>query len=163
MENRVGPSKMTASQRINAKRLRKGLPITNTFTLQEIRTVLKEDQLYNLSDTRVNGLPETETYRPGLSAKGNPVVKSSAGETLQGRPLNQLEKDAILKKNPKAKIPKIVKFKTEADAGAYSNRLNNTTGKAAVEKGVMRNVNAKELKKLLTHTGKEPKEHMRMM
>mgnify|MGYP003114882548 CR=1 FL=1 len=150
MENRVGPSKMTASQRINAKRLRKGLPITNTFTLQEIRTVLKEDQLYNLSDTRVNGLPETETYRPGLSAKGNPVVKSSAGETLQGRPLNQLEKDAILKKNPKAKIPKIVKFKTEADAGAYSNRLNNTTGKAAVEKGVMRNVNAKELKKLLS-------------
>lgn len=60
---------MTASQRINAKRLRKGLPVTNKFTIEEVRDVLNNDQLYNLSDTRVNGLPETETYKAGFSKK----------------------------------------------------------------------------------------------
>jgi hypothetical protein len=151
MQDRVGPSKMTASQRINAKRLRQGLPVTNTFTIQEVRSVLKEDQLYNLSDTRVNGLPETETYRAGLSANNNPVVRSSAGEILQGRPLTTLEKDAAIKASPKKKPPKLVKFKTEADARVYANQLNNRTGKAAVEKGVMRNVDAnfQEMEQLL--------------
>jgi len=151
MQNRVGPSKMTASQRINAKRLRKGLPVTNTFTIEEVRSVLKEDQLYNLSDTRINGLPETETYRAGLSKNNNPIVKSSAGEILQGRPLTTLEKDAAIKANPKKKPPKLVKFKTEADARVYANQLNNRTGKAAVEKGVMRNVDAnfQEMEQLL--------------
>jgi len=151
MQDRVGPTKMTASQRINAKRLRQGLPVTNTFTIQEVRSVLKEDQLYNLSDTRVNGLPETETYRAGLSKNNNPIVKSSAGEILQGRPLTTLEKDAAIKANPKKKPPKLVKFKTEADARVYANQLNNRTGKAAVEKGVMRNVDAnfQEMEQLL--------------
>ena len=151
MQDRVGPTKMTASQRINAKRLRQGLPVTNTFTIEEVRSVLKEDQLYNLSDTRVNGLPETETYRAGLSKNNNPIVKSSAGEILQGRPLTTLEKDAAIKANPKKKPPKLVKFKTEADARVYANQLNNRTGKAAVEKGVMRNVDAnfQEMEQLL--------------
>ena len=151
VENRVGPSKMTASQRINAKRLRKGLPVTNNFTIEEVRSVLKEDQLYNLTDTRVNGLPETETYKADLSKAGNPIVRSSAGEVLQGRPLTVLEKDAEIKANPKKKPPKLVKFKTEADARVYANQLNNATGKAAVEKGVMRNVdgNFQEMQSLL--------------
>ena len=151
VENRVGPSKMTASQRINAKRLRKGLPVTNNFTIEEVRSVLKEDQLYNLTDTRVNGLPETGTYKADLSKAGNPIVRSSAGEVLQGRPLTVLEKDAEIKANPKKKPPKLVKFKTEADARVYANQLNNATGKAAVEKGVMRNVdgNFQEMQALL--------------
>ena len=151
VENRVGPSKMTASQRINAKRLRKGLPVTNSFTIEEVRSVLKEDQLYNLIDTRVNGLPETETYKAGLSKAGNPIIRSSAGEVLQGRPLTVLEKDAEIKANPKKKPPKLVKFKTEADARVYANQLNNATGKDAVEKGVMRNVdgNFQEMQSLL--------------
>ena len=151
VENRVGPSKMTASQRINAKRLRKGLPVTNNFTIEEVRSVLKEDQLYNLTDTRVNGLPETETYKADLSKAGNPIIRSSAGEVLQGRPLTVLEKDAEIKANPKKKPPKLVKFKTEADARVYANQLNNATGKAAVEKGVMRNVdgNFQEMQSLL--------------
>jgi len=151
VENRVGPSKMTASQRINAKRLRKGLPVTNNFTIEEVRSVLKEDQLYNLTDTRVNGLPETETYNADLSKAGNPIIRSSAGEVLQGRPLTVLEKDAEIKANPKKKPPKLVKFKTEADARVYANQLNNATGKAAVEKGVMRNVdgNFQEMQSLL--------------
>ena len=142
---------MTASQRINAKRLRKGLAVTNKFTIEEVRDVLNNDQLYNLSDTRVNGLPETETYKAGFSQKGNPVVRSSAGETLLGRPLTIAEKESALEANPKKKPPKTIKFKTEADARAYANQLNNTTNKAAVDKGVMRNVDAnyQEMENLL--------------
>ena len=151
MAEGVSPRNMTASQRINAKRMRKGLPPTKTFTIQEVKSVLNDQQLYNLTDTRLNGLPETETYKAGLSKNGNPVVYSSAGETLQGRPLTTLEKDAAIKKNPKKKPPKIVRFKTQADAIAYSNQLNNTTNRSAVNKGVMRNVNAdlKGLQQLL--------------
>tara|TARA_R100000353_G_scaffold9360_6_gene10665 strand:- start:1464 stop:9512 length:8049 start_codon:yes stop_codon:yes gene_type:complete len=151
LDDGVDLSDMTASQRINAKRLRKGLPVTNKFTIEEVRDVLNNDQLYNLSDTRVNGLPETETYKAGFSKKGNPVVRSSAGETLRGRPLTIAEKESALEANPKKKPPKIIKFKTEADARAYANQLNNTTNQAAVDKGVMRNVDAnyQEMENLL--------------
>ena len=75
---------MTASQRINAKRLRKGLPVTNNFTIEEVRSVLKEDQLYNLTDTRVNGLPETETYKAGLSKGWQPYYQEQCRRGASG-------------------------------------------------------------------------------
>lgn len=70
---------------------------------------------------------------------------------MRGRPLTIAEKESALEANPKKKPPKIIKFKTEADARAYANQLNNTTNQAAVDKGVMRNVDAnyQEMENLL--------------
>ena len=89
--NNTAPSKLTMSQRINKKRMAKGKTPTNSFTIEEVKGVLK-DKLGNIRTGEI----ETETYaattlkdKNGKSVRdknGNtiPVVQSSSGEVITG-------------------------------------------------------------------------------
>ena len=146
---------LTASQKINKKRLENGLPKANSFTLDEVLSVLKPDQIKNLADPRINGTPETETYRveTRVNRKGRPVfeVKSSAGEIITTRPTTKQEQtiSALTNKNKQPK--KQVKFASEAAARDWVNEQNSKVGTDRVSKGILRatDVNVSTLEALL--------------
>ena len=89
--NNTVPSKLTMSQRINKKRMAKGKTPTNSFTIEEVKSVLK-DKLGNIRTGEI----ETETYtattqkdKDGKSVRDKngktiPVVQSSSGEVITG-------------------------------------------------------------------------------
>jgi hypothetical protein len=151
----VPVSGLTASQKINKKRLEDGLPKANSFTLDEVLSVLKPDQIKNLADPRINGTPETETYRveTRVNRKGRPVfeVKSSAGEIITTRPTTKQEQtiSALTNKNKQPK--KQVKFASEAAARDWVNEQNSKVGTDRVSKGILRatDVNVSTLEALL--------------
>ena len=151
----VPTSGLTASQKINKKRLEDGLPKANSFTLEEVLSVLKPDQIKNLADPRINGTPETETYRveTRVNRKGRPVfeVKSSAGEIITTRPTTKQEQtiSALTNKNKQPK--KQVKFASEAAARDWVNEQNSKVGTDRVSKGILRatDVNVSTLEALL--------------
>ena len=137
-------ARMTASQKLNAKRMEQGKAPTNNFTLAEVKDVLG-DKLVNLTDTRVNGLPETETYRVEDRRKKkatvpNYVVVSSAGEVVRGRKLTPKEKQDYLDAGkPKKNMPRIVPFARNAgEAQAFANQANANTGISRVDESVYR-------------------------
>ena len=137
-------ARMTASQKINRQRLLDGKAASNNFTLQEAKDVLG-DKLVNLTDTRVNGLPETESYRVEDRRKRNAtvpnyVVVSSAGEVVRGRKLNPQEKQAYLETGrPKKNMPRIVPFGRNAgEAQAFADKANANTGIGRVDESVYR-------------------------
>jgi len=137
-------ARMTASQKLNAKRMEQGKAPTNNFTLAEVKDVLG-DKLVNLTDTRVNGLPETETYRVEDRRKKkatvpNYVVVSSAGEVVRGRKLTPKEKQDYLDAGkPKKNMPRIVPFARNAgEAQAFADQANANTGIGRVDESVYR-------------------------
>ena len=137
-------ARMTASQKINRQRLLDGKAASNNFTLQEAKGVLG-DKLINLTDTRINGLPETESYRVEDRRKRNAtvpnyVVVSSAGEVVRGRKLNPQEKQAYLETGrPKKNMPRIVPFGRNAgEAQAFADKANANTGIGRVDESVYR-------------------------
>ena len=150
-------ARMTASQKLNAKRMDQGKAPTNNFTLAEVKDVLG-DKLVNLTDTRVNGLPETETYRVEDRRKKkatvpNYVVVSSAGEVVRGRKLTPKEKQDYLDAGkPKKNMPRIVPFARNAgEAQAFANQANANTNIRRVDESVYRDkfVSGQFLKNIL--------------
>jgi len=89
--NNTVPSKLTMSQRINKKRMAKGKTPTNSFTIEEVKGVLK-DKLGNIRTGEI----ETETYKARTAKDKNgktiknkegkdvAVVVSSSGEVITG-------------------------------------------------------------------------------
>jgi len=148
-------SGLTASQKINKKRLENNLPKANSFTLDEVLSVLKPDQIKNLADPRINGTLETETYRVEnrINRKGRPIfeVKSSAGEIITKRPTTKQEQtiSALTSKNkqPRKQVP----FASEAAARDWVNEQNSKVGTDRVSKGILRatDVNLSTLEGLL--------------
>ena len=143
--NGVRPeARMTASQRINRRRMEQGLPLTNNFTLEEVKEELG-DKFPNIVDTRLNGLVETESYRIEDRRKKNAtvpeyVVVSSAGEVIRGRKLNLKEKQEYLETGAdKKNMPRIKRFGRDAgEAQAFADKLNANIGIGRVDESVYR-------------------------
>ena len=152
----VPVSGLTASQKINKDRIEnRGLSKANSFTIEEVLSVLKPDQIKNLADPRINGTPETETYRveTRVNRKGRPVfeVKSSAGETITTRPTTKQEQTISALTNKNKQPRKQVPFASEAAARDWVNEQNNKVGTDRVSKGILRatDVNVSTLEALL--------------
>ena len=143
--NGVRPEeRMTASQRINRRRMEQGLPLSNNFTLEEVKEELG-DKFPNIVDTRLNGLVETESYRIEDRRKKNAtvpeyVVVSSAGEVIRGRKLNLKEKQEYLETGAdKKNMPRIKRFGRDAgEAQAFADKLNANIGIGRVDESVYR-------------------------
>jgi len=146
----VSPRKMTASQRINAKRLEKGLPETTTFTVQEAKSVLGK-KFGNLANN--SNEIETETYtakkvKQGRN-KGSFVVVSSTGEVINSRPATALEKQDARDAGKRA--PSKIKFATMGDARKYANALNKNKDVGLVDESIFKDkeVNLNLVQRLL--------------
>jgi len=152
----VPVSGLTASQKINKDRIEnRGLSKANSFTLDEVLSVLKPNQIKNLADPRINGTPETETYRveTRVNRKGRPIfeVKSSAGEIIKTRPTTKQEQTISALTNKNKQPRKQVPFASEAAARDWVNEQNNKVGTDRVSKGILRatDVNVSTLEALL--------------
>ena len=131
----TSPRKMTAAQRINAKRLQQGLPETTTFTVQEAKSVLGKN-FGKLADKPSE--IETETYttrklKKGRN-KGNFVVVSSSGEVINSRPATALEKQQAREAGKRA--PSKIKLVTMGEARKYANALNKNKDIGLVDESV---------------------------
>ena len=117
---------LTASQRVNRKRLARGLPETNKFTVTEAKEVLGKD-FGKLGDIGAGGIVETQKYSVGKDKKGNPIVVSSLGEVITSKSVQK-----IRKKDGKLYTQKR-KLKTENDARILADRLNSRYDQAVDE------------------------------
>ena len=145
------PSKLTMSQRINKKRLAKGLPSTNTFTIEEAKSVLGK-KFGNLRTGEI----ETETYqartkkgKDGKTLKdkdGKPtiVVVSSAGEVITGRATG-------LKKKGSKDQYEVKPFKSMFDAVDFAKTRNADRNLTSINESVFANkkIRIPELERLL--------------
>ena len=112
---------LTAAQKINKKRLDKGLSEQDSFTVREARSVLGKD-FGKLSDLSIDAPIETETYEAGAGmgmARGA-FVRSSAGEYIYTRPRRKPVDQWT------GGVPAIenVPFQSLADAQNYADELN---------------------------------------
>jgi hypothetical protein len=134
------PSKLTMSQRVNRKRLAQGKSATNMFTIQEAKSVLKD----NFGNLRTGEI-ETETYAARKGPDGKPVVVSSAGEVITGRATG------IKKKTKDGFEYQVRPFTSVQQANAYAQRRNKDRNLASIDESVFANkkVRQKEIEKLL--------------
>ena len=134
---------LTASQRVNRKRLAKGMPETSTFTVEEAKDVLGDD-FGRLGDVGAGGIVETQTYEVSQDKKGNPIVVSSAGEVIT---TNKIER---LRKKDGKPYTQTRKIKTVEQAQRLAERLNSRYN-STVDEVVFEDIKAgnAELKSLL--------------
>ena len=119
----VSKRKMTASQKLNAKRIAKGLPETNTFTPAEAKSVLKDkfSRLIRPPETLENAIYKA-VARKNKKKKDEFVLVSGNGDTITERPptkaeaLAQLDKVGGRRRN--------IKFKNIGEARAYAKQVN---------------------------------------
>jgi len=123
IDSGVPTKNQTVAQKINVKRVKKGLPETNRFTVSEIRSVLGND-VGNLAEF-VSGANEAETYA-ATTVDGAPhVAVEQGGERialLKGRPATAQERDAA--KQAGTRAPRNAKFKDGRDAYQYARFMN---------------------------------------
>ena len=137
-------SSLTASQRINRKRIAKGLPETQVFTVKEAKSVLGKN-FGRLGDIGAGGLVETQQYYAGKDRSGKPVVFSSAGEIITKRYLTKRDGTDY------AKPRNITTDKHAEQAAATLNRRYNKT----VDETTFKNMEMgeKQIKNLLERKG----------
>jgi len=119
----VSQRKMTASQKLNAKRIAKGLPETNTFTPAEAKSVLKDkfSRLIRPPETLENAIYKA-VARKNKKKKDEFVLVSGNGDTITERPptkteaLEQLDKVGGRRRD--------IKFATIQEARAYAKEIN---------------------------------------
>ena len=119
----VSTRKMTASQKLNAKRIAKGLPETTTFTPAEAKSVLGDNfsKLIRPPETLENATYKA-TSRKNKKKKNEFVLVSGNGDTITERPptkteaLAQLDKVGGRRRN--------IKFTTIQEARAYAKEIN---------------------------------------
>ena len=118
---------MSASQRLNAARLKKGLPETDRFSLSEVRKVIG-DNVGRLAEFE-SGASDVDTLR-AFQRDGVPMVSidragSSTG-TIDSRPATAQEKEAARSAGKRA--PGKVKFTSMRDAQSYAAFMNQRKG-----------------------------------
>ena len=132
----IRPKDMTASQRINAARLKKGLPETNNFSLSEARKALG-DNVGRLAEFE-SGASEVDTLR-AFSQDGVPAVSVDRDGVSTGviktRPTTAAEKEAARSQGKRA--PGRVKFTSMRDAQEYAGFINQRKGGAFVSSAEM--------------------------
>tara|TARA_R110002012_G_scaffold2497_1_gene12049 strand:+ start:1678 stop:9723 length:8046 start_codon:yes stop_codon:yes gene_type:complete len=118
---------MSASQRLNAARLKKGLPETDRFSLSEVRKVIG-DNVGRLAEFE-SGASDVDTLR-AFQRDGVPMVSidragSSTG-TIDSRPATAQEKEIARSAGKRA--PSKVKFTSMRDAQSYAAFMNQRKG-----------------------------------
>ena len=129
IEAGLKPKEMTASQRINAARIKKGLPETDRFSLSEVRKALGDD-VGRLAEFE-SGASGVDTFR-ALSMDGTPAISidrdgASTG-IIKDRPATAMEKEQARSAGKRA--PSRVKFQSVRDAQQYAASLNARKGGA---------------------------------
>ena len=127
----VSQRKMTASQKLNAKRIAKGLPETNTFTPAEAKSVLKDkfSRLIRPPETLENAIYKA-VARKNKKKKDEFVLVSGNGDEITTRPPTADEAVSLQERTgrySKYDGSRNVKFKNVADAKAYAEKLNSST------------------------------------
>jgi hypothetical protein len=128
----VSQRKMTASQKLNAKRIAKGLPETNTFTPAEAKSVLKDkfSRLIRPPEALDNAIYNVKAT---TNKKGNITeifLRSGNGDKITTRPPTPNEAMFLQERTgrySKYDGSRNVKFKDVADAKAYAEKLNSST------------------------------------
>ena len=119
----VSPRKLTASQKLNAKRIAKGLPETNTFTPAEAKSVLKDkfSRLIRPPETLDNAIYKATTEK-NKKNKTEFVLMSGNGDKIKERP--PTAKEALDQLNKVGGRRRNIKFKTIDEARAYAKQIN---------------------------------------
>tara|TARA_R100001126_G_C4888054_1_gene183779 strand:+ start:5481 stop:11213 length:5733 start_codon:yes stop_codon:yes gene_type:complete len=141
-EKNIKPKDMTASQKINRDRLKRGLPETNTFTLKEIRKALGQDvgDLYLVESGAGERLTyeaiqykKTEKSKPRIAIVGKNKYGEIKTEPILDRPLNNEEERQRVAgsgKNIKynVKTRKKIPFINLSDATKLASEMNQKRG-----------------------------------
>jgi len=126
IENRVPKKFFTPSQKLNAKRIAKGLAETNTFTPAEAKSVLKDkfSRLIRPPETLENAIYTVKTEKDPRS-KSKPVIflMSGNGDKIYTRPPNSAE-FINLQENTGRVTKTPIKFKNIYEASAFAKQLN---------------------------------------
>ena len=129
IDQNIPNKERTVAQKINAKRIKKGLPETSRFTISEIRSVIGKD-VSRLTEF-VSGVNQTESLRP-IDLDGSPAVAVEQGgqqiAVIKNRKLTAQEKEAIRAQGRKP--PSRIKFTSPADAQQYADYVNATKGQS---------------------------------
>lgn len=129
IDQNIPNKERTVAQKINAKRIEKGLPETSRFTISEIRSVIGKD-VSRLTEF-VSGVNQTESLRP-IDLDGSPAVAVEQGgqqiAVIKNRKLTAQEKEAIRAQGRKP--PSRIKFASPADAQQYADYVNATKGQS---------------------------------
>jgi len=121
---------LTLAQQINQQRKAKGLPETQTFTVEEARDALG-DKFERLTDINVQAIPDGMTYTATL-IDGKPSVVSDVQEVFTSRFANQEDSDAAGKNEdgtPKVKVGQKIELQSLEDAQAFADRKNREAAK----------------------------------
>ena len=128
----VSQRKMTASQKLNAKRIAKGLPETNTFTPAEAKSVLKDkfSRLIRPPETLDNAIYNVKATTNKKGTVTEVFLRSGNGDKITTRPPTADEAVSLQERTgrySKYDGSRNVKFKNVADAKAYAEKLNSST------------------------------------
>ena len=125
----IGRQRQTITQRINARRIKKGLPETNRFTITEVKRELGDD-IANLTDF-ISGASESDTFSPVVKGGVNAVAVSRDGALttfIKDRPATAQERQAAIDAGKEP--PKRATFVNAEDARQYAEYLNGSRGAA---------------------------------
>tara|TARA_B100001094_G_scaffold120767_1_gene116484 strand:+ start:7651 stop:15555 length:7905 start_codon:yes stop_codon:yes gene_type:complete len=123
----IGRQRQTIAQRINAKRLEKGLPETNRFTITEAKKELG-DNIASLTDF-ISGASESDSFSPVVKGGASAVAVSRDGALttfIKDRPATAQEKQAAIDAGKEP--PKRAAFANAEDARQYAEYLNGSRG-----------------------------------
>ena len=128
----VSQRKMTASQKLNAKRIAKGLPETNTFTPAEAKSVLKDkfSRLIRPPETLDNAIYNVKATTNKKGTVTEVFLRSGNGDKITTRPPTADEAVSLQERTgrySKYDGSRNVKFKNVADAKAYAEKINSST------------------------------------
>jgi len=135
----VPARKLTASQKINARRVRDGLPETDKFTPAEAKAVLrgKFGLLIRRPETLRTAIYKTQKVVNKKTKKDEFVLVSENGDIITGRPPSSstfnsagqlVSKGEALEQLEAGKRRSKVKFATRYDAQKYASQLNKNLG-----------------------------------
>jgi hypothetical protein len=117
LDRGIPEDQMTASQKINAKRIKKGMPVLSSFSVKETKEALG-DLFPRLVDLDVNY--DGATYKAEI-VDGKPVVVSDLGDVIKTRRTNPRQ---FGRRSPEASNR--VNFASIAEAKQYADSLNYT-------------------------------------
>jgi len=115
---------LTASQKINASRIAKGLPETNTFTAAEAKSVLRDNfgKLIRPPESLETAIYKTKKVKNKKTKKEEFVLVSENGDIIKDRPPTKQEADKQLSVTGGRR--RKIKFDTRYQAQQYAKQLN---------------------------------------
>jgi len=119
---------LTASQKINADRISKGLAETSTFTPAEAKAVLKDNfsRLIRAPETLETAIYKTKKVKNKKTKKDEFILISENGDQIKDRP--PTGREAMEQLQPEGGRRRNITFKTRGEAQSYAKQLNAKEG-----------------------------------